>query len=427
MAKKILFISTVFPYPKDNGKKIILSSILEYFLFKYGEKNVHITLIGNNEVEESNTSFNIIKIDKPKMLVQLYNVIYYCFLRRNKSIQEAVLYSKKIEKQLNNSIKNLDYELYIYDTVRIAQFFEDNTPLSNEVVYLDDLFSIRYEKMLKILREFPNIDLNPLGNFKKILPNRFSSLIKFKFITKILLKIEKNLVRKSEIRVSERFKRSLLISEDEVEFMNENFRIKSLKSIKPLLKENLFNRKYYGDNKDFIFLGNLSVAHNDVSIINFINKNIEKMIEHDINLKIIGKNPTAKLLELEKKYRNIQIIGYVEDLNYEFSKACGMVIPLIFGTGVKLKTLEAFSYGLPIITTDYGVEGISLPHNKEENPYILENNVEDYWRHMLSLSDKTLNETISKSSYLFFKHQYSKKEIYKQYNELFSVENDIGK
>jgi hypothetical protein len=37
------------------------------------------------------------------------------------------------------------------------------------------------------------------------------------------------------------------------------------------------------------------------------------------------------------------------------------VIPLRYGAGVKGKTVEAMRYGIPLVTTDFGVEG--LPGN----------------------------------------------------------------
>ncbi|WP_415761492.1 glycosyltransferase [Priestia megaterium] len=417
MNQKILFISTVYPYPKDNGKKIILSSILEYHSMKYGAKNVHLALIGSEDQDIKTSPFHIIKISKPTMFNQIFNVLSHSFLFRNKSIQESMLYSRNIQKKLEEIISNYTYDLIIFDTIRTAQYYLIDSPKIKQFVYLDDLFSIRYQKMLEVMEEFPETDLNPLGNFKKIIPSSLSGLIKSQQLTKLLLKMEKNLVRKSELNICERYKSCLLISEDEVRYLHKHYGITHVKSIKPLLQENQYERDCNYKNRTFIFLGNLSVAHNDVSITNFIEKNVEKMIEHSIHLKIIGKQPSEKLQELGKRYSsNIEIIGYVKDLRDEFNKACGMIVPLIFGTGVKLKTLEAFSYGLPLITTDYGIEGIDI---KNKEAYILENSIENFWTHMLTLCKNDLNDVISESSYSFFKLQYSKSEVYKQYNELF--------
>lgn len=420
MDKKVLYISTIYPYPKDNGKKIILSSMIEYHLMKYGKDNVHFAIVGNTE-EINDSRFHIINISKPKALSQILSIFKHSFILRCKSIQESVLYNKVIKQRLEEVVLENNYELIIIDTIRIAQFFDySNKAIKNMIVYMDDLFSIRYEKMLEALENNPTINLNPLGNFKKLIPNSFSRLIKFKALTKFLLKVEKKLVRKSEINITRRYKKCLLISNDEVNYMNEKYGISNIQSIKPLLQENKYNRNFLTDSRDFIFLGNLSIAHNNVSIINFIEKNIKNLINHRINLRIIGKNPSEELMQLENKYNNIKIIGFVEDLKEEFNNACGMVVPLVFGTGVKLKTLEAFSYGLPVITTDFGIEGINIKNEDDQRKFILENDIEEYWRHMLELCDVTINKEISKACYDFFNSEYSKKEVYKQYDKLFS-------
>jgi polysaccharide biosynthesis protein PslH len=416
LSKRVLFVSTVYPYPKDDGKKIIISSILEYLNIKYGNQNVHIALIGNDE-DIIDSNFKIINLKIPSKAQQAFNVLIYSFLTRKKSIQESVLFSKSLVDKLQELILKNEYDLIIFDTIRTAQYIKDKNPDEKIIVYLDDLFSIRYEKMLKTMRNLPKVNLNPLGNFGRLIPKKFVFLTNFKVISKFLLMIEKDLVRKSELKVISKFKSSLLISQDEVDYINLKYGNKNIKSIKPVLKENEYIRKNKIKNKDFIFLGNLSIPHNDISIINFINKNIEKMLKHDLRLRIIGKNPSEDVKNLEKKYsNNIKIIGYVENLEQEFQNARGMVVPLLFGSGVKLKTLEAFSYGLPVIATNYGIEGINVGKNK--SICLLENDLDNYWEKMLYLCDEKINEKFSKEGYDFFRSQYSKETVYNSYEKL---------
>ncbi|PAF33975.1 hypothetical protein CHH69_18350, partial [Terribacillus saccharophilus] len=109
--------------------------------------------------------------------------------------------------------------------------------------------------------------------------------------------------------------------------------------------------------------------------------------------------------------------GYVEDLGKELSSATGMLIPLLFGSGVKIKTIEAFAAGLPVITTDYGIEGISV-QNAKEPFFILENNIENYWKSMLELRETGVNDKFSELSRSFFESNYSKEAIYDEYEKL---------
>ena len=50
--------------------------------------------------------------------------------------------------------------------------------------------------------------------------------------------------------------------------------------------------------------------------------------------------------------------GYVADLKTVYSGCTIAVAPLLRGAGVKFKVPQALAYGLPIVTTTVGVEGL---------------------------------------------------------------------
>ena len=56
----------------------------------------------------------------------------------------------------------------------------------------------------------------------------------------------------------------------------------------------------------------------------------------------------------------VTVHGYVsdEELIALYSRAACAVVPLRFGAGVKGKVLEAIRYGVPLVTTSIGAEGI---------------------------------------------------------------------
>lgn len=73
---------------------------------------------------------------------------------------------------------------------------------------------------------------------------------------------------------------------------------------------------------------------------------------------IAGSNPTADVLELQKS--TIVVTGSLTTAELEdlYGKARVAVVPLRFGAGVKLKVVEAFQRGLPLVTTPVGVQGL---------------------------------------------------------------------
>jgi len=78
-----------------------------------------------------------------------------------------------------------------------------------------------------------------------------------------------------------------------------------------------------------------------------------------VKLTIIGKNPPADILELANHYPGvIEVTGYVETLTPYLEKAALMVVPVRAGGGMRVRILEAFARGIPVVTTTIGLEGI---------------------------------------------------------------------
>ncbi|MCM8808403.1 MAG: glycosyltransferase, partial [Candidatus Omnitrophica bacterium] len=50
----------------------------------------------------------------------------------------------------------------------------------------------------------------------------------------------------------------------------------------------------------------------------------------------------------------------VEDIRPYFSESKVFVAPLKFGTGIKVKIIEAMALGVPVVTTSVGVQGINV-------------------------------------------------------------------
>jgi GT2 family glycosyltransferase len=72
----------------------------------------------------------------------------------------------------------------------------------------------------------------------------------------------------------------------------------------------------------------------------------------------VGGNPDKRVLELNSE--NLVVTGFVENLLPYFEKCKAFVAPLRYGAGVKGKVIEAMSYGLPVVTTSVGAEGLGV-------------------------------------------------------------------
>lgn len=77
-------------------------------------------------------------------------------------------------------------------------------------------------------------------------------------------------------------------------------------------------------------------------------------------LTVIGKQPPAQLHKLEIPAHNLDVTGFVNDTAPYLSETAVFVVPLLAGGGMRVKILDAWMWGLPVVSTTVGAEGIGL-------------------------------------------------------------------
>ena len=61
---------------------------------------------------------------------------------------------------------------------------------------------------------------------------------------------------------------------------------------------------------------------------------------------------------IKQEIQNVSFLGRVDDLRVEYSTAEVCLVPLVVGSGLKIKLVEALSYGRACVSTPVGLEGI---------------------------------------------------------------------
>lgn len=84
------------------------------------------------------------------------------------------------------------------------------------------------------------------------------------------------------------------------------------------------------------------------------------------HLIIIGKNPPQDFLQFaERCPDSVTVTGYVPDLEPYLAQSALMVVPVRAGGGMRVRILEAFARGMPVVTTTVGLEGIEAQPESE--------------------------------------------------------------
>lgn len=76
---------------------------------------------------------------------------------------------------------------------------------------------------------------------------------------------------------------------------------------------------------------------------------------------VIGKQPPAVVRALERRFSGkVEVTGYVADPTPLLRETAVFVVPLLSGGGMRVKILDAWLWGLPVVTTTLGAEGIDV-------------------------------------------------------------------
>lgn len=106
---------------------------------------------------------------------------------------------------------------------------------------------------------------------------------------------------------------------------------------------------------------------------------------------IAGRNTPAHIQNLKKK--NVVVVGEVDDAMYFMQSKQIMIVPLLSGSGMRIKVAEGMAWGKVIISTGIGAEGIPYTDGKD---ILIANTATDFKRQLEAvLHDSNLAASIS--------------------------------
>lgn len=112
--------------------------------------------------------------------------------------------------------------------------------------------------------------------------------------------------------------------------------------------------------KVLVMTANFGVYMNYTGLKWFIEEVWDDALAAKFDLWLVGRNSKEALQQItgSEQWKNIVALGKVDDVKWYISVASGVIIPLLHGSGTRLKCLEAMALRTPIISTAKGVEGV---------------------------------------------------------------------
>lgn len=331
---RILFITTTFPYPPNDGERV-----RSYNLLRQLSRRNNITVITFFDEESELAGISVLrdlgievlpfarpKISKAGFIKSLLRMHPF-FVYGN--------YSVKVSDTIARLTINSIFDVVHLDGLPMVQYFPQIAPGLKVVFDLRDSWSVLYKRRAH----------------NSLWPRKLLSILKYAAVK-----------RYENYALSLPLKVVLLSLEDKRALECGFHHLKDRISLIPngVDTEYFHPNKVAGDNQsqNVVFTGSLSYPPNSEAVEFFVKKiwpNIIEKLPH-ARFQVVGKKPDTRLMRLNGG--SVEIIGEVEDLRPYVWNAGVVVCPLLSGAGIKNKVLEAMALGKAVIATKIAVEGI---------------------------------------------------------------------
>ena len=330
--EKIAVILPRFPYPLEKGDKL-----RAYYQLKELSKKYEVTLIAisDRKVDKSHIakltvfcdSIHIIRINS----ISIFWNLFLC-LFSDKPFQVGYFYSAKGKKKIKYLLK-VNRPKHIYcQLVRTSEYIKDIYSIPKTIDYMDAL-SMGIERRIN----------------------------KAPWYKKWLFREESRRLKQYERTIFDYFENQTIISEQDRDLIPHPQRAQ-ITCIPNGIDEQFFEKPEIEKEFDLVFVGNLSYPPN-IEAVEYIS---EQLLSRDNSLSclISGATPHARIIKLSKSNCNITLTGWVEDIRISYCRGRIFLAPMLIGTGMQNKLLEAMALGIPCITTSLANNGINGKHRE---------------------------------------------------------------
>jgi glycosyltransferase involved in cell wall biosynthesis len=170
------------------------------------------------------------------------------------------------------------------------------------------------------------------------------------------------------------------------------------------------------EHSSLIFLSAFQYPAQVANVVYFYNKVFPSILREnpDVQLYLVGRDPVKEIVDLSAD-PSVFVTGYVNDVRPYLAKSTVFIAPMILGTGMKNKVLEAMSMGKAVVTTTIGAQGIAIRNGEH---VIVADNSYEFARETVSLlTDRRARATLGVNARKLVKEKYSWEAVTKVLNK----------
>jgi polysaccharide biosynthesis protein PslH len=381
---RILQICNKPPYPPQDGGSIGMNNVTQG-LIEAGHKvkiisvnppKHHVNLKELPSEYVRNTDIELVYIDTE---IKPVNALLNLFTRNSYHIERFI--SSDFNEKLTDILRN-----GTFDIIQIESIF-----------LMGYLKTLRKHSTSKVVLRAPNIEFR--------IWERMTSQAKNP-LKKIYLAMLTRRLRKWELEQINRADAVYTVTSNDMDFFKENGCIKPITYIPTGID---MTKKVDLDFSHVEFpslfhIGALDWLPNQEAIQWFL-KNVWNKVHTnfpDLKLFLAGRNTPQWIFNLNMP--NVEVLGEVKDAGEFIASKSVMLVPLMSGSGMRVKIIEGMMLGKTIITTTIGIEGII--HKNNENVLIANTPEEFYDSIVRCINNRPFSEKIGRNAHLNAKANY---------------------
>jgi len=378
--KRILYIADTVPFPYNTGGKLRTANIMMQLKKEYDiDFMVYSTEpVEPDQINQMSQHCSHVECFDEGVPSKIKRICNFLSMKSNKAF---VVYSKNMQQAIDNLISSKNYSFIIIERLYCYQYIGKYVKRNGfNIPVILNMHDVEHETILY---------------FRKISTSIIKKIYYF-FEYYNVVRMEKKAISTVArmVAVSERDKQCYLkkysFGREKWIYANNGVDIRIAQN------EQIVKR----EPATVLFLGSLKHPPNLHGLAWFVNNIWEYVLEQeqDAKLLVVGSGGiTDEYKDMLSAKHRVEYLGYVENV-YPLLRTCTcLVVPLLSGSGTRLKILEAFSFKTPVVSTTIGAEGIPTLDGK--HLLIADQEIEMANKVLEIIHSQELGEQLAKNAY----------------------------
>jgi glycosyltransferase involved in cell wall biosynthesis len=162
--------------------------------------------------------------------------------------------------------------------------------------------------------------------------------------------------------------------------------------------------------QSLVYIGSLDWRPNQEGITWFLDRVWYRVLEScpGITLRIAGRNAPGWLIR-KCNQAKVEFAGEVEDAGSFIRTGTLLIVPLLSGSGIRVRIIQAMALGIPVVCTPKAAQGIDANPDEE---LLIARNPEEFKDHILTLmNESNLRSRLITKAEEFIKKQYDNNRL----------------